>query len=78
VAAGGATEGSASFYHQARGLPTGSSLLQEFMAPAADVVATGVLVVTVVRLSSAVCSRGAAPRSGGGRFSSHMTIASTR
>jgi FkbM family methyltransferase len=47
MAAAGAREGTASFYHQAHGLPTSSSLSQEFMAQAADLVATEVPVVTV-------------------------------
>jgi FkbM family methyltransferase len=47
MAAAGAREGSADFYHQAHGVPTSSSLSREFMAGVADLKATKVPVVTI-------------------------------
>jgi FkbM family methyltransferase len=50
MAAAGAVEGRANFYHLAHGLPTSSSLSREFMSGVADVVATAVPVVTIDRV----------------------------
>lgn len=50
MAAAGAREGAARFYHVPQGLPTSSSLSREFMASADKVVATEVPVITIDRL----------------------------